>query len=93
VTPGGNADGYENKRVAGKAIRKTMKIKELQIDGVEGATHKCMKTLTGSGQAPGGQKRVMSYRRRERAIDYQLLQSSGFWEGSGGAWGTVAPEE
>jgi hypothetical protein len=27
VTPPGNADGYQNKRVAGKAIRKNMKIK------------------------------------------------------------------
>ena len=26
-TPGGNADGYQNKRVAGKAICKTMKTK------------------------------------------------------------------
>src|ERR1700732_4263961 len=27
VTPGGNADGYQNKGVAGKAIRKNMKTK------------------------------------------------------------------
>jgi hypothetical protein len=59
-TPPGNADDYENKRVAGKAICKTMKRKELQIDGLGGATHKCVKTPTGSGQAPGGRKWVVS---------------------------------
>ena len=30
-TPGGNAEDFENKRVAGKAIRKTMKTKGRQI--------------------------------------------------------------
>ena len=30
--PGGNADDYQNKRVAGKAICKTMKTKGEQID-------------------------------------------------------------
>ena len=32
--PGGNAEDFENKRVAGKAIRKTMKTKGRQIRGV-----------------------------------------------------------
>ena len=41
---GGNADHFENTRVAGKAIRKTMKTKEKQIDGPRAATRKCMKT-------------------------------------------------
>ena len=59
-TPPGNADDYENKRVAGKAICKTMKGKELQIDQVRGAIRRCMKTPTGSGQAPGGRKWVVS---------------------------------
>jgi len=36
-----------------------MKIKDLQIDRSGGAIHKCMKTPTGSGQAPGGEKWVV----------------------------------
>jgi hypothetical protein len=40
---GGNADLFQNKRLAEKAIRKTMKIQDLQIDGVVGAIHKLMK--------------------------------------------------
>jgi len=32
VTPPGNADGYQNKRLARKAIRKIMKIKGIKID-------------------------------------------------------------
>jgi hypothetical protein len=40
---GGNADLHQDKGVAEKAIRKTMKIKDLQIDGVVGAIHKLMK--------------------------------------------------
>jgi hypothetical protein len=30
---GGNADGYENKRVAEKAIRNVLKTKAIKIDG------------------------------------------------------------
>jgi hypothetical protein len=41
--PPGNADRYQNKGVAKKAIRKCMKAKVLKIDGVEGAIHKMMK--------------------------------------------------
>ena len=44
---GGNADVFENKRVAKKAIRKCMKTHAMQIDGVEGATHKFLKTQEG----------------------------------------------
>jgi hypothetical protein len=33
-----------------------MKTKGEQSDGWGGAIHKCMKTPTGSGQAPGGEK-------------------------------------
>ena len=66
-TPPGNADVFENKGVAGKAIGKTMKTKELQIDGVGGATRKCLKTPTESGQAPSGQnRRVWNCARGER---------------------------
>jgi hypothetical protein len=32
VTPGGNADGYQNKGLAGKAIRNNMKTKGGKID-------------------------------------------------------------
>ena len=32
--PGGNAEDFENKRVAGKGIRKTMKTKERQSRGI-----------------------------------------------------------
>jgi hypothetical protein len=32
VTPPGNADGYQNKGLARKAIRKVMKIKGIKID-------------------------------------------------------------
>jgi hypothetical protein len=32
VAPPGNADGYQNKGLAGKAIRKVMKIKGIKID-------------------------------------------------------------
>src|SRR6266851_9179780 len=34
-TPGGNAEDFENKRVAGKAIRKTMKTKGRQTRGAD----------------------------------------------------------
>jgi hypothetical protein len=40
---GGNADLFQNKGLAEKAIRKTMKIQDLQTDGVGGAIHKLMK--------------------------------------------------
>jgi hypothetical protein len=33
VTPGGNADGYQKKGFAGKAIRNDMKTKGGEIDG------------------------------------------------------------
>src|SRR5712671_6951568 len=36
-TPRGNAEDFENKRVAGKAIRKTMKTKGRQTDRIESA--------------------------------------------------------
>jgi hypothetical protein len=57
VTPPGNADGYQNKRLAGKAIRKVMKIKGIKIDfgwRTRGGIRKVMKT-----KAPrlGGQVR------------------------------------
>ena len=35
VHPGGNAEDFENKRVAGKAIRKTMKTKGRQTDSID----------------------------------------------------------
>jgi hypothetical protein len=35
ATPLGNADGYQNKGVAGKAIRKTMKTKGKQIGSLK----------------------------------------------------------
>ena len=47
-TPG-NADVSENKEVAGKAIRKAMKTKGLQIDWLGGAIHKRLKTKGGRG--------------------------------------------
>jgi hypothetical protein len=40
---GGNADVFENKGVAKKAIRKCMKTQGMQIDGWEGAIHKLLK--------------------------------------------------
>src|SRR6266853_5577672 len=44
---GGNADVFENKRVAKKAICKLMKMNGMQIDGVKGAICKLLKTKTG----------------------------------------------
>jgi hypothetical protein len=44
---GGNADVYQDKGLAENAIRKTMKIKDVQIDGVAGAIHKLMKRKGG----------------------------------------------
>ncbi len=41
---GGNADVFENKGVAKRAIRKLMKRREMQIDGMEGAIRKLLKT-------------------------------------------------
>jgi hypothetical protein len=43
---GGNADVFENKGVAKKAICKWMKMHGMQIDGVEGAIRKFLKTNT-----------------------------------------------
>jgi hypothetical protein len=47
VTPPGNADGYQNKGLVGKAIRKVMKIKGIKIDvggRTRGGIRKVMKT-------------------------------------------------
>jgi hypothetical protein len=41
---GGNADDYQNKGFAKKAIRNYMETKDLQIDASGGAIHKLMKT-------------------------------------------------
>ena len=41
---GGNADVFENNGLAKKGICKCMKTHGMQIDGVEGATHKFLKT-------------------------------------------------
>jgi hypothetical protein len=49
-----------------------MKTKERQVDGAGGAIHKCMKTPTGSGQAPGGQNR--------RASNCVGREGEGRWE-------------
>jgi len=40
---GGNADVFENTRVAKKGICKSMKMRGMQIDGVEGAIRKLLK--------------------------------------------------
>src|ERR1700740_1757951 len=58
-TPPGNADGYQNKGLAKKPIRKRLKVKALKIDGLEGATHNMMKrkggqNLIGAGCPVGG---------------------------------------
>ena len=42
-TPG-NADDYQRKGFAGKAIRNYLKAQDMQIDRPGGATHKYMKT-------------------------------------------------
>ena len=55
---GGNADVFENKGVAKKAIHKCLKMRGMQIDGVEGATHKVLKTKE-------------SKKRRDYALDDQ----------------------
>ena len=44
---GGNADVFENKRVAKRAICKCMKMRGMEIDGVEMATHNYMKVKGG----------------------------------------------
>jgi hypothetical protein len=51
---GGNADDYQNKGVEKKAIRNYMKTKDLQIDPLGGATHKCVKTKGGRTWAVDG---------------------------------------
>ena len=68
---GGNADVFENKGVAKKGICKWMKTHGMQIDGVEGATHKFLKTRIDSRTADdnaetrhGGQARRTRRRRR-----------------------------
>jgi len=43
-TPPGNADDYQRKGFAGKAIRNYLKAQDMQIDRPGGATHKYMKT-------------------------------------------------
>jgi hypothetical protein len=50
VTPPGNADGYQNKGLVKKAIRKVIKIKGIKIDvggQAQGGIRKVMKTKEG----------------------------------------------
>ena len=62
---GGNADVFENKGVAKKGVRKLMKMRGMQIDGLEGAIRKLLKTQEGrKWVARGGWRVVRAGERR-----------------------------